>query len=114
MDLFTRGFNKLRVAEMKERQGRLEVRVQRKRELVGATMERAELKRLQEPDFTAALRAKAPAVLVRSENEIPERFWVPQPPRLDRQAISQDLKAGFSVPGAQLDGPTSALSVRVK
>lgn len=75
---------KVRLAETKERQGRLELRAQRKRELVVATMERAELKRLQEPDFTASLRAKPLAVLVSSEDEIPESYWVPQPPRLDR------------------------------
>ena len=105
---------KLRLAEMKERQGRLEARAHRKRELVGAAMERAELNRLQEPDFTASLRVKPPAVLVSSEDDIPESYWVPQPPRLDRQAISQDLKAGVLVPGAELDGPASALTVRVK
>src|SRR5579864_2327668 len=104
----------MRIDDMQERLSRIELRADKKRELVTSVMERAEIKKLAEPDFTASLRPSPPAVVVIDEGQIPQVYWKPQPPKLDRQGISAALKSGAAVPGALLSNPEMVLSVRTK
>jgi hypothetical protein len=71
------------------------------------------LKKLEQPDFTASARA-GPQPLVIVADDVPEPYWVPQPPKLDRQSLLADLKRGDVIPGAQLGNPTPTLAVRTK
>jgi len=105
---------KVRMGEMRERAGRLGLRAEKKRQLVGETMAQADLKRLALPDLTISLRPGPAPLVVTEEGEIPEPFWKAQPPKLDRQGLSQALKAGESIPGAVLGNPQPCLSVRTK
>ena len=75
---------------------------------------RAEIKKLAEPDFTASLRAVPPGLLVQDERAIPEGFWKPQAPKLDKRAVFAALGAGQSVPGAVLGNGSVTLMVRTK
>jgi hypothetical protein len=59
-------------------------------------------------------RAGSPALIVVSEQTIPETYWLPQPPKLDRQTILGELKRGFEFPGAELSNPKPILMVRTK
>ena len=104
----------MRIDDMQERLSRIELRADKKRELVSSVMERADIKKLAEPDFTASLRASPPAIVVTDEGQIPQAYWKPQPPKLDRQGISAVLKSGAAVPGALLSNPEMVLSVRTK
>jgi hypothetical protein len=72
------------------------------------------LKKLEQPDFTASVRSGSPTLVVITEGSIPEGYWVPQPPRLDRQSLLADLKRGDRVPGVQLGNPKPVLAVRTK
>ncbi len=54
----------IRIAQMQERMHRIEHRADKKRMTVSAVMERADIKKLAEPDFTASLRAVPPSLLV--------------------------------------------------
>jgi len=105
---------KARMGEMRERAQRLAARAEKKRLLVGETMAQADLKRLTLPDLTLSLRSGAPSLVVTDEDVIPSMFWKAQPPKLDRQGLSQALKAGESIPGAILGNPEPSLSVRTK
>ena len=105
---------KARVADMQARLSRFEERGRKKRELVGAVMEDAGLKKLVEPDFTVSLRpARAPLVII-DEESVPGDFWKPQPAKLDRQGLIAALGAGRDIPGALLGNPAMTLSVRTK
>jgi hypothetical protein len=104
----------MRIDDMQERLSRIELRADKKRGLVTSVMERADIKKLAEPDFTASLRSSPPAVVITAEGEIPQSYWKPQPPKLDRQGISAALKSGAAVPGAVLSNPEMVLSVRTK
>jgi hypothetical protein len=104
----------MRIDHMQERLSRIESRADKKRELATNVMERADIKKLTEPDFTASLRPSPPAVVVTDEGQIPQVYWKPQPPKLDRQGISAALKSGAAVPGALLSNPEMVLSVRIK
>ena len=72
------------------------------------------LSKLEQPDFTASARAGTPALVVISEQTIPSVYWLPQPPKLDRQALLGVLKRGDPVPGTQLSNPKPVLTVRTK
>lgn len=103
-----------RLDDMKARLARLGERATRKRELVLEAMTEAGLKKLEQPDFTASARVGAPAVLVTSEEDIPDPYWLAQPPKLDRQLLLADLKRGHDVQGAELGNARPVLSVRTK
>jgi Siphovirus Gp157 len=103
-----------RLEEMRQRLARLEERGAKKRQLALEAMCEAELKKLEEPDFTASARAGPPPLVIVAEPEIPEPYWVPQPPKLDRQSLLADLKRGALIQGAQLGNPKHCLAVRTK
>jgi hypothetical protein len=103
-----------RLEEMRQRLARLEERGIKKRQLALDAMCDVGLKKLEQPDFTASARAGMPALLIPADNLIPEAYWVPQPPKLDRQSLLADLKRGEVIPGAQLGNPQPCLAVRTK
>ena len=105
---------RFRVDDMRERLSRLELRASKKRQLDLEAMTEVGLTKLEQPDFTASARAGSPALVVIAEETIPEAYWLPQPPKLDRQAILGELKRGIEIPGAQMSNPKPVLSVRTK
>jgi hypothetical protein len=105
---------RFRVNDMKDRLSRLELRASKKRELALEAMTGVGLGKLEQPDFTASARAGSPALVVVAEERIPEAYWLPQPPKLDRQAILGELKQGAEIPGVQMSNPKPVLSVRTK
>src|SRR6478672_13785042 len=78
---------RFRLDDMRERMSRLEVRAEKKRQLALEAMSEVGFTRLEQPDFTAATRAGPPALVVIAQDKIPNTYWVPQRPKLDRQAI---------------------------
>jgi hypothetical protein len=96
---------RLRLGDMKERLSRLELRASKKREVALHAMTEAGLNKLEQPDFTASARAGSPALVVIAEDQIPQTYWLPQPPKLDRQSILAELKRSADVPGAQMSNP---------
>jgi hypothetical protein len=103
-----------RISDMQERFARLEQRADKKRGFVAAVMERAGIRKLTEADFTASLREVPPGLVIIEEGKIPEAFWKPQPPKLDRKALLTALKAGEIVAGASLGNGSTTLSVRTR
>jgi hypothetical protein len=103
-----------RIDDMKERLSRLELRATKKRQLALDAMTEVGLSKLEQPDFTASARAGSPALVVIAEGMIPEAYWLPQPPKLDRQVILRELKRGVEIPGAEMSNPKAVLTVRTK
>lgn len=103
-----------RIEEMRQRLTRLAGRGFKKRQLALEAMNEAGLKKLEQADFTASARLGAPPLVVTSDQAIPEAYWIPQPPRLDRQTLTADLRHGDQVPGACLGNPAPILTVRTK
>jgi Gp157 protein len=103
-----------RLEEMKQRLARLEARCAKKRELALEAMTQVGLKKLEQPDFTASARTGQRGLIVTAEEKIPADFWLPQPPKLDRQGLLGQLKRGQAVPGAEMSEPKPCLSVRTK
>src|SRR6476660_815690 len=105
---------RFRLDDMKQRLSRLEVRAEKKRRLALEAMGEVGFTKLEQPDFTASTRAGSPALIVIAEDKIPNTYWLPQPPKLDRQTILGELKRGAEIPGAQLSNPQPVLMVRTK
>jgi len=103
-----------RIEDMRQRLARLDERGSKKRQLALEAMTDAGLKKLEQPDFTASARAGVPGLVVTAEELVPAPYWIPQPPKLDRQALLAELKRGGAVSGAQLGNPRPTLSVRTK
>jgi hypothetical protein len=103
-----------RIEQMRQRLTRLAERGLKKRQLALEAMNEAGLKKLEQPDFTASARLGAPPLVVTTERDIPESYMIPQPPKLDRQALTSDLRRGNHVPGACLGNPAPILTVRTK
>ena len=103
-----------RLNDMRERLARLEERGFKKRKLALEAMDEVGLNKLQQPDFTASTRPGSPSLLVTAESDVPAPYWVPQPPKMDRQALLGELKRGNEIPGVQLNNPKTVLVVRTK
>lgn len=104
----------IRLDDMKTRQARLSFRAKAKRSLALDAMSSADVKRLVAPDLTASVREGGPVLDVIEMTSIPADYWKPQPPKLDRQRIINDLKSGRRIAGAELAPRRLQLTVRVK
>ena len=104
-----------RLEEMRRRQARLEERSAKKRELALEAMCEVGLKKLEQPDFTVSARAGVLSLIIMSEELVPDPYWVPQPPKLDRQTLLADREARRRDPRCPTwQSMTDALAVRTK
>lgn len=106
-----------RIAELSLRGERLARRIEAKRDICCRVMERANLKKIEAPDFTMSLSATPKKVIVTDEALIPANYKrTPEPPKPvpDKKLIADVLKAGKEVPGAMLSNGGVTLSVRKK
>ena len=103
-----------RVGEMQGRLARLEDRASKRRQIAKDVMIEADIKKITAPDLTISLRPGTPSLLVVDETVIPEGYWEPRDPRLNRQSLTADLKLGLSIAGVSLCNPQPVLSVRAK
>jgi Siphovirus Gp157 len=113
-DLVTAAALGMRIGDMQERLSRVEARAEKKRATISQVMEKADMKKLEQPDFTAWLRAVPPGLVVGDESLIPADYWKPQPAKLDKRGLLTALNAGTSVPGVSLGNGGTTLSVRTK
>ena len=103
-----------RLSELKARLERLDTRIQATRVVICEAMEEAGLTKITEPDFTLSLRTGVPPLMVIDEEAIPEPYWSPQPPKLERGVLKRALSDGKDIPGAVLGNGSPSISVRVR
>ncbi len=103
-----------RIGDMQARLSRIEERARKKRDLVCTVMERADVRKLTEPDITVSLRPSRAPLVVTDEEAIPAGYWKAQVPKLDRQGLLAALSAGRDIPGALLGNAPMTISVRTK
>ena len=104
----------MRIGDMQARLSRIEARVEKKRVTIAQVMERGDIKKLEQPDFTASLRAVPPGLVVADESLVPQDYWKPQPAKLDRRGLLSALNGGASIAGVSLGNGGTTLSVRTK
>ena len=74
---------------MRQRLSRIELTAEAKREAALNAMERADMIKLTAPDFTVSIRINPPSLVITSEAEIPQEFWLPQPPKLNKKGLAR-------------------------
>ena len=104
---------KARMEEMHQRFKRLEDRMKKKRELVSSVMDRAGIKKIVESDMTFSIRQTPRPLVLTDEDAIPEEYWKPQAPKLDRIKLIDHLKDEHNISGACLGNGGTTISVRV-
>jgi hypothetical protein len=105
---------KQRMEEMHARLTRLKECHDKKRAMAAWAMSQAEIPRIKAPDFSLSLRPGSRRLEVCDEARVPAQFFVPQPPRLDRAALSAVLKGGQTVEGVVLVQGEPTIQVRVR
>lgn len=100
-----------REEELAARKARLKARVDRIRHAVLLAMEETGLRKIEEPEFTASITRKPPALVITDESGIPEPFWKIER-KLNRKELRDALKSGLTVAGADLDNGGSSLTIR--
>lgn len=103
-----------RLDDMKTRRDRLQRRADRKRALVLRVMSEASLMKLVAADFTLSVRSGSPTLEVVVEALVPDAYWKPQPPKLDRQSLITDLKQGVEIDGVRLAPAHPHLTIRTR
>ncbi len=100
------------VKSYKERADRLEHQSEQIRAALGVALSTAGLRKIERPAGTLSLRAVPPKAIITSEVDLPARFFVEQNPKLDKKAVLDALKAGETVPGAELSNGSETISIR--
>lgn len=99
------------IKELKGRSERIEQRVENMRTAVAVALDLAQEKKIETPFGTVTLRSTPRSAVITEESEIPSQFWKPQPPKLDKSALTKALKEGQQVSGATLSNGGHSLSI---
>lgn len=89
----------------------MENSVKRMKQNVEEAMIHTGKKKIKGPLFTFAIQKNPPSVEVLDEKHIPQGFWIPQDPKLNKKEIMEELKLGHEVPGVELK-QTESLRIR--
>lgn len=100
------------IAELAERKRRHEDRAATKRALLATALEISGRKSIPTDIATVTLRQVTPTAIVVEEGDIPASFWEPQPPKLDKKALTAALRDGEAVPGATLSNGGISVTIR--
>src|SRR4249919_3051689 len=103
-----------RVSEMQQRLERLEDRASKRRQIAKDVMLELDIKKITAPDFSVSIRPGFHALQVLDESAVPSIYWQPSAPRLKRQELLSELKAGTDIEGVALSNPEPVLSVRTR
>lgn len=105
---------KTRIELLNIRMIRFKERYDKKRKLVTTAMVNAQINKFEVADFSVFLTQGHTRLVIAEEKLVPERFFIPQPPRLDRVALTTALKQGEAIEGAMLGSGDAYISVRAR
>lgn len=102
------------IKTLSERHSRLIKAIESRRALILMAMDRTGVPTIKTPLATITMRDTAATAVITDEHKIPAQFWKPQDPKLDKKALTEALRNGDTVPGAQLSNGGISLTVRTK
>lgn len=91
---------------------RIEARIEKRRNALLVALQTADVKSLRCPLGTVGIRPAPAKAIPTDESVIPEEFWKPRDPVLDKRALTAALKEGRTVPGASLSNGGVTISIR--
>jgi predicted nuclease with TOPRIM domain len=96
--------------KLNARNARFKAAHERLRAALLATVEAIGIKKLERPTATISHRKVPPTAVITNEAELPPQYLIPQPAKIDRNALNAALKEG-SVPGAELSNGSTTISI---
>ena len=105
---------KARLDDLQARLGRLKDRYEKKRALARWAMVEAHLNKVMAADISIGLRKGGHKLDVIDESRVPNDYFIPQLPKLDRKGLADALHRGEMVDGAVLVLVEPSISVRVR
>lgn len=104
-----------RIKELSERKSRLLHTAQTMRDVVLQCMDIRGEKKIQSPALTLSVSQVKPGIVITDESAVPTRFFVPQPPKLDKATLKEAVLAdGEVVEGVTVGNGKLTLSIRRK
>lgn len=79
-----------------------ERQVEKLKGVVDDTMKFHQIDKIPAPEFVIGYRKCPPSLEVVDEDSVPEAYWIPQDPKLDRATALELLKEGEELPGLRL------------
>lgn len=77
-------------------------KIKRLKEYVQESMDQVGAKKIEGELFTVAIQKSPVSLKIEDERYIPEGYWVPQEPKLNKKELLEDLKQGTEVMGVEL------------
>ena len=102
---------KARIKELRERLERMERRDEALRGAMRKVLEAANLKKVELPGVTIAMRLGTPHVIITDEPSLPE-YYVRIKREPNKTLIGAALKAGTTIPGAELSNAEPVLWIK--
>lgn len=101
-------------ADLKARRDRAAARAEKIRSAIEQALMIADIgEKIVRPTATFTLTKRAPGVVIDDESLIPAAYFVPQPPKLDKNALGI-AAAAAPVPGCHMDNGSASLTIRRK
>lgn len=98
-------------ARLSERANRAKKRAEKLRGLIDQAFQMAEIKSHVFSCATITTKKVPAKLIITDEASIPARFFVPQPPKLDKKALTDAAKAE-PVPGAEMSNGGTTIQIR--
>jgi len=96
---------------IRKRRQTLENGAERVKRMLEMTLISLDIRDIEAGTFKVKIQKNNPSVLVEDEAKIPEGYFIPVDPKLDKKGILEALKAGDDVPGCSIQRTES---IRIK
>jgi predicted nuclease with TOPRIM domain len=80
----------------------LENKLENLKNYLETQMRIANLNKIKAGTFNVSFRKTPPKVTVINEEKIPQEYWIPQQPKLDKDGLKKALKNGQTIEGVEL------------
>lgn len=87
---------------LSERKKKLENSAERLKGLMFDGMKMTDAKKIHRPEFDIAIRKNPPSLQIAPDARIPDEYYKPQAPVLDKALLKDDVKSGLFIDGVQL------------
>ena len=84
---------KVTLDKLQARKRSAENRIELKRRLLAHTLQQIGLKTLRTPTSTLTIAEASPKAIAVAPEDIPARWWKPQPPKLDQDGLTKAIRA---------------------
>lgn len=100
------------IGKLRQRKDRADKRATRLRGLIDQAFQMAEVKAHTFPTATITTKRTPPKLIISDEAAIPSRFFEPQPPKLNKKALLDAIKAGEAIQGASKSNGGTTIQIR--